>query len=246
MTEDLVLNVSRLRILRELAHRGSITAVAEALWLTPSAVSQQLSTLERETRVQLIERVGRGVQLTAAGKLLADHSERGFEALDEATAALRALQGEPRGKLRVASFPSVVRVVLPPIMMRLRSRFPDLRLEVQDLEGEQSLEAIRLGHVDVAVIDDLTWSATRRRDGLRRTDLFGTPLVVAFASGGAGPGSTSSNGARSATSRRSPSTALPSSPAVSRTSAGVPASRPRSTRACTTPARCSHWSKAAT
>ena len=69
-------------------------------------------------------------------------------------------------------------------MARLRARFPDLRLEVQDLEGEQSLEAIRLGHVDVAVIDDLTWSATRRRDGLRRTDLFGTPLVVAFASGG--------------------------------------------------------------
>ena len=69
-------------------------------------------------------------------------------------------------------------------MAQLRARFPDLRLEVQDLEGEQSLEAIRLGHVDVAVIDDLTWSATRRRDGLRRTELFGTPLVVAFASGG--------------------------------------------------------------
>ena len=183
MTEDLVLNVSRLRVLRELAHRGSITAVADALWLTPSAVSQQLSALERETRVQLVERVGRGVQLTAAGKVLAEHSERVFEALDEAASALRALQGEPSGRLRVASFPSVVRLVLPQVMARLRTRFPDLRVEVEDLEGEQSLEAIRLGHIDVAVIDDLTWSASRRQEGLRRTELFGTPLVVAFAAG---------------------------------------------------------------
>lgn len=183
MTEDLVLNVSRLRVLRELAHRGSITAVADALWLTPSAVSQQLSALERETRVQLVERVGRGVQLTAAGKVLAEHSERVFEALDEAGSALRALQGEPSGRLRVASFPSVVRLVLPQVMARLRTRFPDLRVEVEDLEGEQSLEAIRLGHVDVAVIDDLTWGASRRQEGLRRTELFGTPLVVAFATG---------------------------------------------------------------
>ena len=183
MTEDLVLNVSRLRVLRELAHRGSITAVADALWLTPSAVSQQLSALERETRVQLVERVGRGVQLTAAGKVLAEHSERVFEALDEAGSALRALQGEPSGRLRVASFPSVVRLVLPQVMARLRTRYPDLRVEVEDLEGEQSLEAIRLGHVDVAVIDDLTWGASRRQEGLRRTELFGTPLVVAFATG---------------------------------------------------------------
>ena len=183
MTEDLVLNVSRLRVLRELAHRGSITAVADALWLTPSAVSQQLSALERETRVQLVERVGRGVQLTAAGKVLAEHSERVFEALDEAGSALRALQGEPSGRLRVASFPSVVRLVLPQVMARLRTRFPDLRVEVEDLEGEQSLEAIRLGHIDVAVIDDLTWNASRRQEGLRRTELFGTPLVVAFALG---------------------------------------------------------------
>ena len=183
MTEDLVLNVSRLRVLRELAHRGSITAVADALWLTPSAVSQQLSALERETRVQLVERVGRGVQLTAAGKVLAEHSERVFEALDEAASALRALQEEPSGRLRVASFPSVVRLVLPQVMARLRTRFADLRVEVEDLEGEQSLEAIRLGHIDVAIIDDLTWSASRRQEGLRRTDLFGTPLVVAFAAG---------------------------------------------------------------
>ena len=70
-------------------------------------------------------------------------------------------------------------------MARLRERFLDLRLEVEDLEGEQSLEAIRLGHTDVAVIDEETWTASKRQDGLRRTELFGTPLVVVFSAGGA-------------------------------------------------------------
>jgi DNA-binding transcriptional LysR family regulator len=182
MTEDIVLNVSRLRVLRELAHRGSVAAVADALWLTPSAVSQQLAALERETRVQLVERAGRGVRLTAAGKLLAERSERVFEALDEARSALQALQTLPSGRVRVASFPSVVRLVVPRVLARLRERFPELLVEVEDLEGEQSLEAVRLGHLDVAVIDDLTWSAGRQ-DGLRTTELFATPLVVVFSAG---------------------------------------------------------------
>lgn len=179
--DDIVLNVSRLRVLRELAHRGTIAAVADALWLTPSAVSQQLSALERETRVELVERAGRGVRLTTAGKLLAEHSDRVFDALDEAKSALRALQAEPTGRLRVASFPSVVRLVIPRVMVRLRARFPGLEIEVQDLEGEQSLEAVRLGHVDLAVIDDLTWTARAPVQGLRVTELFATPLVVVFA-----------------------------------------------------------------
>ena len=147
--EDIVLNVSRLRVLRELAQRGTIAAVAEALWLTPSAVSQQLSALERETRVALVERAGRGVRLTAAGRVLVERSERVFEALDEAEAALQALQSEPTGRLRVASFPSVVRVVFPLMMRRLHERFPGVELEIEDLEGEQGLDAVRLGHVDL-------------------------------------------------------------------------------------------------
>jgi DNA-binding transcriptional LysR family regulator len=181
--DDIVLNVSRLRVLRELAQRGTVAAVADALWLTPSAVSQQLSALERETGVELLERAGRGVRLTAAGRVLAEHSERVFEALDEARSALRALQTQPSGRLRIASFPSVVRLVIPPVMARLRTRFPDLEVEIEDLEGEQSLEAVRLGHVDIAVIDDLTWNAKTQAAGLRVRALFATPLVVVFAAG---------------------------------------------------------------
>lgn len=166
MTEDLVLNITRLRVLRELAARGSIAAVADALWLTPSAVSQQLSALERETQRKLIERAGRGVRLTPAGKLLAEHSERVFIALEEASAALQASDTEPTGRLRVTSFPSVVRVVLPSLVARLRKRYPRLVIEVEDLEGEQSLAALHLGRIDLAVIDDLGWDAGARRAGI--------------------------------------------------------------------------------
>jgi DNA-binding transcriptional LysR family regulator len=182
MSEDGVLNVNRLRVLRELAHRGSIAAVADALWLTPSAVSQQLSALERETGVQLVERAGRGVRLTSAGNLLVERSERVFEALDEAQSALHALQTAPSGRLRIGGFPSVVRLVFPGVLSRLRERFPDLRVEVEDLEGEQCLDAVRLGHLDVAVVDDVSWNAGRQ-EGLRTVALFATPLVVVFAAG---------------------------------------------------------------
>ena len=183
VADDLVLNVTRLRVLRELALRGSIAAVADALWLTPSAVSQQLAALERETQRKLIEKSGRGVRLTAAGTLLVEHSEKVFVALDSASAALQALDTEPTGRLRLASFPSVVRVVLPGVVARLRERYPQMVVEVEDLEGEQSLEALHIGRVDVAVIDDLGWDAGAKRSGIEVTELFEDHLVVVVPSG---------------------------------------------------------------
>ena len=189
--EDIVLNVSRLRVLRELAQRGTIAAVAEALWLTPSAVSQQLSALERETRVALVERAGRGVRLTAAGRVLVERSERVFEALDEAKAALQALQSEPTGRLRVASFPSVVRLVFPLMMRRLHERFPEWRWRSRISRGSRAWMRCRLGHVDLAVIDDLTWSGSWPRGGP------GGQRVVRDAAGrGVQRGPTSGRGAR--------------------------------------------------
>ena len=96
--------------------------------------------------MQLVERVGRGVRFTAAGKVLAEHSERVFEALDEPPPRCARSRRAEGG---CASRPSRCRLgLLPPVMARLRERFPDLRLEVEDLEGEQSLEAIRLGHTE--------------------------------------------------------------------------------------------------
>jgi DNA-binding transcriptional LysR family regulator len=172
-----MLNVGRLRLLRELALRGSISAVADALWLTPSAVSQQLAVLERETQVQLLDRSGRGVRLTAAGRVLAERSEPVFAALDAAEAALRSLDAEPVGSVRVAAFPSVVRVVLPPVIAALRERHPGLRLEVEDLEAEQSLHALDAGRLDVAIVDDLAWgSGSAARARLDEVELRADPL----------------------------------------------------------------------
>jgi DNA-binding transcriptional LysR family regulator len=178
LTEELVLNVTRLRVLRELAVRGSIAEAADALWLTPSAVSQQLTALERETHRKLIEKAGRGVRLTEAGKVLADAAEPVFHALEEASAALQAIDTEPSGRVGVASFPSIVRVVLPTVVSALRERYPHLVIEVEDLEGEQSLDALRLGRVDVAIVDDLGWDAGAKREGIAVTELFSDRLVV--------------------------------------------------------------------
>ncbi len=172
------LNVSRLRVLREVAAHGSVAAAADALWLTPSAVSQQLAALERETGRKLLEKAGRGVSLTAAGVLLVERSEPVFVALEQAGAALRALDVEPGGRVRVAAFPSVVGVVLPPVIARLRERHPSLVVEVEDLEGEQSLSALHAGRIDLAIVDDLGWDAGARRSGIVVTELFADHLVV--------------------------------------------------------------------
>lgn len=172
--------MTRLRILRELAERRSIAATADVLWLTPSAVSQQIAALEGEVRRQLVEKAGRGVKLTAAGQLLAKMSGPVFEALEAAAASLDALADEPVGTLRIASFPSVVQRVLPAVVASLQELHPQLTVEVEDLEGEQSLDALRVGRVDVAIIDDLGWDTGARREALEVTELFEDQLVVVF------------------------------------------------------------------
>jgi DNA-binding transcriptional LysR family regulator len=174
------LTVSRLKCLRELAFHGSIAAAAEALWLTPSAVSQQLATLQRETNVQLIERSGRGVTLTAAGRTLVEHAERVFSALEEAEAALGAFNHEPMGCLRVAILPSLVRLALT-VMEAMRTEHAGLTFEIEDLETDESLAALDGGRVDVAIVDQNDWTVAKRRCvGMQAVELFADPLVAAY------------------------------------------------------------------
>lgn len=175
---DSVLKVPRLRVLREVAATGSIAAAADALWMTPSAVSQQLAALERETGTRLIEKVGRGVRLTEAGRLLADRSESVFLALRKLNASLKAFEMTPSGRLRVSSFASIVRLLLPDVVLALTERFPDLVVEVQDLEGDQSLEELRIGHVDIAIVDDLERDLAGDRESIEMAELCIDPLVV--------------------------------------------------------------------
>ena len=161
-----MLELRRLRLLRELNERGTIAAVADALQFTPSAVSQQLAMLEREAGVPLLERAGRGVRLTDAALVLVEHAEALLERAALAEADLAAAAGTVAGRGRIAGFQSVMlRVALPAIEALARDA-PRLRCEVVEAEPEQALPALALGDLDLVLGDE--WqppaaAAARRR-----------------------------------------------------------------------------------
>src|SRR5882757_7474327 len=122
-----MLDLRRLRLLRELKERGTIAAVADALQFTPSAVSQQLAMLEREAGVPLLARAGRGVRLTDAALVLVDHAQALLERAALAEADLAAAAGAVAGRVRIAGFESVVLRVALPAMEQLAHDAPRLR-----------------------------------------------------------------------------------------------------------------------
>ena len=140
------------RLLFELSHRGTITAVADALAYTPSAVSQQLAALEREAGVPLLERSGRRVALTPAGAVLARYAESVLAVLEEASAALAATRSSLTGPLRIGAFPSAARTILPPALVRTRhGGHPGLELMVTELDPVAVPGALHAGTLDVAL-----------------------------------------------------------------------------------------------
>src|SRR3954447_18401093 len=149
-----MLDLRRLRLLRELNARGTIAAVADALQFTPSAVSQQLALLERETGVRLLERAGRGVRLTDPALVLVEHADALLERAALAEADLAAATGTVAGRVRIAGFQSVMlRLAVPTIRRRAREP-PRLRCELVEAEPEQSLPALGLGDVDLVLADE--------------------------------------------------------------------------------------------
>ncbi len=124
--------------------------------LSPSAISQQLSQLEGEAGVQLINRRGRGVTLTPAGERLALHAERVMQVLGEAKAELAEFKRVVAGELRVAAFPSVAALLIPNTLRAMGEKYPLLQVTFEELEPTAGLSALRAWQADVAVIDDLT------------------------------------------------------------------------------------------
>jgi DNA-binding transcriptional LysR family regulator len=149
-----MIDLRRLRLLRELEARGTITAVADALGYTPSAVSQQLARLEQETDAALLERIGRGVRLTDAGRLLAAHAERILAAVDAAEADLAAQAEAVQGRLRVGTFQSAALALITPALERLATEHPGLEVEVVEADPEQTLPALRIGDLDLVCEDE--------------------------------------------------------------------------------------------
>src|SRR5919106_864561 len=137
-----MLDLKRLRVLAEVARRGSFSAAADALYLSQSAVSQQVATLEREVGMSLLERTNGGPKLTDAGRTLVDHGEAAIARLEEAEKEVAAIAGLEGGELRIASFPTASAVLLTEALAEFSASHPDVRLSVTEAEPEESLPVL--------------------------------------------------------------------------------------------------------
>ncbi|QFG23265.1 LysR family transcriptional regulator [Actinomadura sp. WMMB 499] len=166
-----MLDLHRLRLLRELKHRGTLAAVAEALSYSPSSISQQLSVLEREAGVPLLEPVGRRVRLTPQAEILVAHTEAVLERLERAEADLAASLAGLTGTLRVAAFQTAALALVPDALGLLAEAHPRLRVEVTQCEPESALPALLARDFDVAVTEEYQDEPTPRPDGIEYADL---------------------------------------------------------------------------
>jgi DNA-binding transcriptional LysR family regulator len=177
-----MLNVARLRVLKEVAYRGSISAAAEALSYTQSAVSQQIAALERETGMQLLERHARGVTLTAAGQTLVGHADGILARLDAAEASLAAIAGLRGGRLRIVAFPTAGATLAPRAIAQFRARHPGVELTLVPGEPEEGIAALKAGDADIAMLIE-TGFETGHDEAIERTRLMEDPMYVVLPAG---------------------------------------------------------------
>ncbi|MFD6884037.1 MULTISPECIES: LysR family transcriptional regulator [unclassified Rhodococcus (in: high G+C Gram-positive bacteria)] len=149
-----MLDVRKLRLLRELAHRGTIAAVAEALSYTPSAVSQQISALEREAGRPLLVRTGRRVRLTPAALILVEHTEAVLAELERAETALATSGPGPSGSVRLGAFPTALRTVVLPALSELRRAEQGPEVTVTEVDPADAPDLLRGGHLDMALVHE--------------------------------------------------------------------------------------------
>lgn len=172
----LMLDVRRMRVLREVAVRGSFSAAAEALSFTQSAVSQQIAALEREAGAVLVERSPRGVRLTEAGEALVRHTEAIVARLAEAEAELEAIAGLRGGRVRMAAFGSAGTTLMPLAIAAFRSRHPAVELSLTLSEPEECIPLLRSGDLDLAIVFESAVDAPG--DGIARVHLFEDPMYL--------------------------------------------------------------------
>ncbi|MET8772193.1 LysR substrate-binding domain-containing protein [Streptomyces sp. NPDC004658] len=173
-------DLHRLRLLRELKHRGTLAAVAAALSYAPSSVSQQLSQLEAEVGVPLLEPVGRRVRLTEQAEILVAHTEAVLERLERAEADIAASLSELTGTLRVASFQTAALALVPTALGLLREEHPRLRVHVTHMEPEKALPALQARDFDLVLAEEYPGNPNPRPTGLEQEDLLDDPLHLAL------------------------------------------------------------------
>jgi DNA-binding transcriptional LysR family regulator len=147
-----MLDVKRMKVLREVAARGSFSAAAEALSYTQSAVSQQISALEREAGTILVERGARGIRLTEAGQALVHHADAILCRLADAEAELEALAGLEGGRLRIGGFATASASIVPPALGTFKRRYPNVTLSLTEGEPEELLGGLRAGDLDLSIV----------------------------------------------------------------------------------------------
>jgi len=173
-----MLDVRRMRVLREVALRGSFSAAAESLSFTQSAVSQQIAALEREAGAVLVERSARGVRLTDAGEAVVRHAEGILARLAEAEAELEAIAGLRGGRLRISAFESAAGTIMPPAVARFAERYPAVDLSMALMEPEDALVALRAGDIDIAMTVRAGKPGDAEGDGVVHNHLFEDPMYV--------------------------------------------------------------------
>jgi DNA-binding transcriptional LysR family regulator len=173
----------QLRAIDAVRRHGSVTAAAKELRYTQPSISHHLSRLEAQLGARLLQRVGRGIRFTAAGRLLADRAAEIIGRVDSATAELSALVGLSAGRVRLAGFNSVMSSLVPQAATVLAQQHPGLELGLTDTHPEDALQQLRAGHVDVAVIFRYDDTAPED-DSVRLTHLLDDPLFLLTTGGG--------------------------------------------------------------
>jgi DNA-binding transcriptional LysR family regulator len=175
-----MLDVRRLQILRAVVTSGSVTAAASNLGYTPSAVSQQVAALEKQAGVALLERVGRGVQPTAAGRLLTEHAAIIGKQVAEAETALADLRAGRTGRLVIRYFATAGAALMPPALARLRRVHPGVQVDLKLIDPEDPLPEVEQGRADLAIV---VRPRDRPRDGIRLVHLLDDPYLAVLPRG---------------------------------------------------------------
>jgi DNA-binding transcriptional LysR family regulator len=174
-----MLDVRRLRVLHAVSAYGSVTAAAAALGYSAPAVSQQLAALEREVGMRLTERRGRGLELTPAALILVGHTDALLARLDTAEADLAALRDQVAGQVALAAFPSAAAGLVPAAWAALAGSAPHVRLDLTEMEPEESLPAVLRGQTDVAVAHEYDLLPRPLDPLFERRELLGDPVLLA-------------------------------------------------------------------
>jgi DNA-binding transcriptional LysR family regulator len=181
-----MLEIRRLRLLRELSIRGTLAEVAEALAYSPSSVSQQLALLEKETGVELLRKSGRGVLLTPQAQVLVAHTEELLDSFERTEAALAASQSEVSGTVRLAVFQTAALALMPAALRTLRQQHPALRVEMVQHEPETALRETWARSFDLVVAEQYPHHAAPHYEGLDRQGLTRDAIRLALPPRGSG------------------------------------------------------------